>query len=429
MHRVWKQFEKSESIADQLSLWADQKPFGFCFRGDGWGAKNDSTFDAFAGVGEFSKFAGNLTKAPNFVDQANDYVISVLGYDLKNELEALTSNNPSSVEMEQLSLVIPEIIVLQKAKEVHIGIRTEVSSHISHNTIWNEIEVQKPTGLKLTLSTPIYKWTKEQYLAKIRKAKDYIQLGEIYQANICQEVNWTNADIEPAALFNHGFYNNPNPFSVFVRLNDKHILSWSPERFLSFNDRKVISQPMKGTAPRGQSKEEDEKLKKQLSQSEKDRRENVMIVDMVRNDLSLFAEKNSVSVPELYTIDTYPSVHQMHSTVKSTLKKDVPQLEALLKAFPMASMTGAPKIRAMQVIEELESSSRGVFSGSIGYFTPSKQADFNVVIRTLVYEKSKQFLSAHVGGGITAMSDEENEFDECLTKLKPIQNLLYEFEK
>ena len=429
MNRAWKQFPASESIAQRLALWSSHSEFGFCFRGDGWGAKNGNDCKVLAGAGMFSTYSGALNTASDFIDHANDYVFSSLGYDLKNSLEKLSSENSLSIEIDALVLCIPKIVVFEKDKEISIGIRSEILPEITHSEVLQQIESVETFDITQKVSTPHFKWTREQFVTKIKEAKKYIQLGEIYQANICQEVIWSEAQIDPASLFNSGFESNPNPFSVYVRLQDKHILSWSPERFLSFDDRKVLSQPMKGTAPRGVTKQEDELHKKELAQSEKDRRENVMIVDMVRNDLSHFAEKNSVKVPELYKIDTYPSVYQMHSTVISTLRPKVSQFDALLKAFPMGSMTGAPKIRAMQIIDNLETSSRGIFSGTIGLFTPDGKADFNVVIRTLIYDRNKQLLSAHVGGGITALSDEESEYEECLVKLEPIQKLLYEIEK
>jgi para-aminobenzoate synthetase component 1 len=429
MDRVWKQFDTNNSIAERLALWSSKSEFGFCFRGDGWGAKNNSKFAALAGIGVFANYSGTLKEASDFVDQANDYVVSSLSYKLKNELENLSSNNPTSIEIKPFLLTIPEVVVIEGEGQVRIGIRGEILSQKAHEDVLSDIENIKSNPSQQQASKPNLKWSRNEYLTKIRKTKDYIQLGEIYQANICQEINWSQAQIQPALLFNRGYENNPNPFSVYVRLNNKHILSWSPERFLSLNDREVLSQPMKGTAPRGIDKKEDDMLKAQLAKSEKDRRENVMIVDMVRNDLSHFAEKKSVHVPELYKIDTYPSVHQMHSTVKSILRTEVSQFSALLKAFPMASMTGAPKVRAMQVIDDIESSGRGMFSGSIGFFAPNGKADFNVVIRTLIYDDIKQLLSAHVGGGITALSDEESEYEECLVKLDPIRKLLYEIEK
>jgi para-aminobenzoate synthetase component 1 len=281
-----------------------------------------------------------------------------------------------------------------------------------------------PTPWQAMHRGPSHVASKTNYLQDLQLLKQHIQRGDVYQANYCQEFVWSDMEIDPAALFLEGFDRMPNPFSGFVAIDKQYLLCFSPERFLRFDGKRVTSQPMKGTSPRGTTPEEDLENLEALRASEKDRRENVMIVDLVRNDLSHHAEKGSVHVPELYTIETYPKVHQMHSTVVADIKSGVHAFEVLLHAFPMGSMTGAPKIRAMELLDQLERSRRGIYSGTIGFFTPEGNGDFNVVIRSLVYDAEQARLSCHAGGGITILSDPHAEYEESLVKARPIFELL-----
>ena len=216
------------------------------------------------------------------------------------------------------------------------------------------------------------------------------------------------------------------PFSAFFDWNDHSIMCGSPERYLKKLGNQLISQPIKGTMRRGADAEEDEALKAQLSADPKERSENIMITDLVRNYLSKVATKGSVQVDELCGIYTFETVHQMITTISAELKDGVSIAELIQATFPMGSMTGAPKVRAMQIIEELEVSKRGVYSGAMGYIDPEGNMDFNVVIRSLLYNKKKRYLSALVGGAITAASDPEREYDECLLKAQALFKALQE---
>jgi para-aminobenzoate synthetase component 1 len=207
-------------------------------------------------------------------------------------------------------------------------------------------------------------------------------------------------------------------------VRDKHLLCGSPERFLKKDGNKLISQPIKGTAGRGHDDQSDQMLKENLLKDPKEQSENVMIVDLVRNDLSRTALKGSVQVEELFGIYPFKQVYQMISTVTSELQSGVHLVDAIRSAFPMGSMTGAPKVRAMELIEDYESIKRGLYSGAVGYITPEEDFDFNVVIRSLIYNKQKQYVSAIVGGAITDKSDPEKEYDECLLKAKPLFDTL-----
>ena len=201
-------------------------------------------------------------------------------------------------------------------------------------------------------------------------------------------------------------------------------MSATPERYIKKDGCKVISQPIKGTEKRSDNKKEDQQLALELSNDEKERSENIMIVDLVRNDLSRTAKKGSVKVKELCKIYTFDQVHQMISTVESKVKKSTNPIDIIETTFPMGSMTGAPKISAMQIIEELEETKRGLYSGAVGYISPKGNFDFNVVIRSILYNETKQYVSYSVGGAITAKSNPLKEYEECLVKAKAMRQVL-----
>jgi para-aminobenzoate synthetase component 1 len=250
--------------------------------------------------------------------------------------------------------------------------------------------------------------------------KQHIQSGDIYEINFCQEFFSEATQFNPLETYINLKQFSPTPFSAYYRSNHHYLICASPERFLMKKGNEVISQPIKGTIKRGTDIVEDEKLKKQLKNDEKERAENIMIVDLVRNDLSRIAKEGSVKVNELCKIYSYPQLHQMISTISAKVDKQLDFTEIIKACFPMGSMTGAPKIKAMELIEKYESFKRGLFSGSVGYITPEGDFDFNVVIRSLFYNSVNHYLSFMVGSAITAKSDPEKEYEECLLKAKGI---------
>ncbi len=247
--------------------------------------------------------------------------------------------------------------------------------------------------------------------------------GDIYEVNFCQEFYDENADIDPFSVYQALKEISPVPFGAFYRLGDKYLMCASPERFLKKVDSKLISQPIKGTAKRGLTEEEDQAIINELQTNPKERAENIMITDLVRNDLSRSACKGTVNVDELCGVYTYPQVHQMISTISSELRDDIDPIDAIKMAWPMGSMTGAPKVSAMKIIEELECTKRSMYSGSIAYITPEKDFDFNVVIRSLLYDTNTKYLSCTFGGAITMQSKAESEYEECLLKAKAIKSI------
>jgi para-aminobenzoate synthetase component 1 len=264
--------------------------------------------------------------------------------------------------------------------------------------------------------------SQDNYEQRFEAIKEHIQQGDIYEMNFCHEFYAENAEINPFETYTKLNELTNAPFSTFYKNKENYILCGSPERYIKKEGDKIITQPIKGTAKRGKTEEEDEQIKLELSQNEKERSENIMIVDLVRNDLSKTAKRASVKVEELCKVYTFDTVHQMISTVISEIKKTTHPVEVLRTTFPMGSMTGAPKVESMKIIEELETTKRGVYSGAIGYFKPNQDFDFNVVIRSLLYNQKKKYLSFMVGGAITNKANAEDEYKETLLKAEAMIN-------
>jgi para-aminobenzoate synthetase component 1 len=267
-----------------------------------------------------------------------------------------------------------------------------------------------PTGGALPLASG---FTREEYLRAVRRAKEYIAAGDIYQVNLSQRLHARLAS-DAFSLYQRLQESNPAPFAAYFTTPEAAIVSCSPERFLEVRGREVETRPIKGTRPRGATPEEDARLAAELLASEKDRAENVMIVDLERNDLGRVCEFGSVHVPELFAVESYATVHHLVSTVRGRLRPEMTALDCLRASFPGGSITGAPKVRSMEIIEELEPTRRGVYTGAIGYLCFSGDMDVNIVIRTLVVKGETAYFQ--VGGGIVADSDPEAEYQETIDK-------------
>ncbi|QNP51485.1 anthranilate synthase component I family protein [Hymenobacter qilianensis] len=265
---------------------------------------------------------------------------------------------------------------------------------------------------------------KAAYLAAVESIREDILNGEVYELNLCQEFYAEHVTIEPVQTFLQLNSASPTPFAGFYKWQDQYLLCASPERFLRQQHDVLISQPIKGTIRRGLTPEQDEELRHQLRHNEKEQAENLMIVDLVRNDLARVAVTGSVQVPELFGLYSFRHVWQMVSTVQAQRRPDCDLVDTLRATFPMGSMTGAPKIRAMQLIEQYEHSGRGLYSGSLGVIWPSGDFDFNVVIRSLQFNAATGYLSFQVGSAITYDSVPEQEYDECLLKAKAMLEVL-----
>jgi para-aminobenzoate synthetase component I len=356
-----------------------------------------------------------------FSDSLNDWLFGFFSYDLKNQTEKLYSKNSDDINFPLLVFFQPEILFIVKDNFLQIGLIEDDTR--SQDDIFSQINEFKSVGKSYSKPEINSKTSKEEYLENVSKIKQHIQKGDIYEMNYCIEFFSKNALIDPVESFIQLNKISPSPFAAFFKYNNKYLICSSPERFLKKKSNTITSQPIKGTISRGLNSEEDAILSQRLYNDPKERSENVMIVDLVRNDLSKTAKKDSVKVPELFGIYKFAKVHQMISTVTSEIDEEYHYIDVIKSAFPMGSMTGAPKIRAMQIAEEYETTKRGLYSGSIGYISPEKDFDFNVVIRSVLYNKTKLYLSFMAGSAITSGSIPHMEYEECLLKAQSMASI------
>ena len=361
---------------------------------------------------------GGFSALEEFRKQHAGWMTGFLTYDLKNEVEDLSSSNTNDLHFPDLYFFIPKHLILV------INGEAEVISAGAQKVI-DEIDAQQliPIGIDSQIQISS-RFSREEYLETVEKIKEHITRGDIYVTNFCQEFFAETAGIDPLKLFIKLNSISPNPFSAFFKLKDKYILSASPERFLAKRGDKLISQPIKGTSKRYIDPVDDELSKQKLRGHPKEQQENVMIVDLVRNDLTKSAVQGTVKTEELFGIYSFNQVHQMISTVVCDKDESISDVQVVKNTFPMGSMTGAPKVSAMQLMEQYERSKRGVYSGAIGYFSPDGDFDFSVVIRTLLYNSRDKYLSFQVGSAITFHADPEKEYEECLLKAQAILEAL-----
>ncbi|GAB3642687.1 aminodeoxychorismate synthase component I [Spirosoma arcticum] len=353
------------------------------------------------------------------------YLVGYFGYDLKNQLEALESRNPDRLGFPDAYFVEPEWVIDFSQDGVIVtgeGDRRALMNAISGFSLSSHR--RSGEGIFGEGTVIQGRVSPDEYAANVRRIQQHILAGDVYELNYCIEFFAENVGLDPPATYQALNDRSPMPFSSFLKMGDRYVMGASPERFLRKQGQQLLSQPIKGTIRRGQTPDEDAQLRSQLLNSEKERAENLMIVDLVRNDLARSAETGSVHVDELFGIYGFAQVYQMISTVSATLRDGLSWADTLRNAFPMGSMTGAPKIRAMQLIDELEVSRRGVYSGAIGYITPDGDFDFNVVIRSLLYDAQSRYASFSVGSAITYDADPAQEWDECLLKARAIREVL-----
>lgn len=384
------------------------------------------SYDLIVAVEAFTSIQTDYEKAfedlYQYQSKTNDWLFGYLSYDLKNDIEALDSKNHDGLQFPDLYFFQPKKIFLLKGNSLKIQYLNMCDDEIDSDfeDILNQSKIKSQKS-KVAIEQRI---SKENYVKKVEKTLAHIHRGDIYEANFCMEFYANNAIIEPVEIYQKLNNISNSPFAVYFKKNQQYLLSASPERYLKKENEKVISQPIKGTAKRNSNSSLDELNKIELLNNPKERSENIMIVDLVRNDLSQTATKGSVEVEELCKIYSFKQVHQMISTVVSTVSHTTSPIEILRTTFPMGSMTGAPKISAMKIMEELEETKRGLYSGAVGYFTPSGNFDFNVVIRSILYNSENQYLSFSVGSAITSEAIPENEYEECLLKAKAMFEVL-----
>ncbi len=390
-----------------------------------------ATYDAVLAVEAFTSFQTDCFDAfhqlKEYQSVTKDWIFGYLSYDLKNDIEDLTSQNFDGLNFPDLFFFQPKKIFLLKGNVLETHYLELVSDELENDlkaieTIDdNHIHKTKSVSNAIKISLRIHK---DEYFDKVKTMLAHIHRGDIYEANFCQEFYAEDTVIDPLETYTKLNAISKPPFASYLKLYDKFLLSASPERYIKKAGLQITSQPIKGTAKRSINKAEDHQLKTNLSRDVKERSENIMIVDLVRNDLSRTAVKGSVNVEELCKVYTFDQVHQMISTVTSKVDVETHPVDIIRTTFPMGSMTGAPKISAMQIIETLEATKRGLYSGTVGYFTPDNDFDFNVVIRSILYNQSNRYVSYSVGGAITAKSDPMKEYEECLIKAKAMREVL-----
>jgi para-aminobenzoate synthetase component I len=414
-------------IKKQMLNWANR--FNICSFLDNHRYPSDySGIECLVAAGALTIFSPTeniLPQLSRFCQQHNDWLFGHISYDCKNAIEPLHSSHPDHIGFPDIFFFQPEIVLQLKENQLIISSLTKEPP-----IIFDEI-INSPWTMDHGPSTvPIEpRMTKDEYIAIIEKLLKHIQRGDCYEINFCQEFFAPNTQIDPVCVYEKLTAISPNPFACFYKIDDAHLLCASPERYLQKKGSKIISQPIKGTGKRNfESVEEDNQLKKELQQSEKDRTENVMVVDLVRNDLSKVCKEATVQVEELFGVYSFPQVHQLISTISGELKEGMDLADILKAGFPMGSMTGAPKRRVMELIEQYEKTKRGIYSGAVGYISPDNDFDFNVVIRSILYNAKTQYLSYQVGGGITSNSNPEKEYEECLLKAEAIKKVLQEGE-
>ena len=423
---VYKSISSPKLFKKQLLIWSQQ------FREITFMDSNDypqeySNYDCILAVDALTSIKTDSHNAFEDLKQyqqiTKDWIFGYLSYDLKNDVEELQSQNVDGLHFPDLFFYQPKKIFLLKEDQLEMQYLNMCDDEFDDDfsEILESVLVEEAIESVLNIQQRI---SKESYLNKVGKMLEYIQQGDLYEANFCMEFYAEHTTINPLEKFLKLNEISKPPFAVFFKNHKQFLLSASPERYLKKENENLISQPIKGTAKRFLDPVKDELSKNNLSLDPKERAENIMITDLVRNDLSHTAQKGSVLVKELCGLYSFMQVHQMISTVTSKLDFQYSAIDAIKTTFPMGSMTGAPKISAMKIIEELEETKRGLYSGAVGYFTPTGDFDFNVVIRSILYNQERQYVSFSVGSAITSLSIPEMEYEECLLKAKAMREVL-----
>lgn len=414
--------DDTDSFKSKALLWSDSFNTACYFDSNNF-SDPYSAFGVYIGAGKVAELTdsdkSSFVALEQFLNSNKGYIPGYFSYDLKNEIENLNSENPDNLEFAKIYFFLPKHSILIRNNEISIF-------SDDADEVWRAINKTILNQSKEQVSVPKIRgrFNRNEYIQTVREIQKHIQRGDIYEMNFCQEFYSEDVEINPLELFTELNNLSPTPFANYFKIDNQYIISATPERFLSRRGNKLISQPIKGTSSRNSDSTKDRLQKEELLLNEKERAENVMIVDLVRNDLTKSAKPGTVRVEELFGIYSFKQVHQMISTVVCELRENLSNPKIIANTFPMGSMTGAPKIKAMQLADKYERSQRGVYSGAIGYFAPDGDFDFNVVIRTILYNRKQKYLSFHVGSAITLDSDPEKEYEECLLKGKAIRAVL-----
>jgi para-aminobenzoate synthetase component I len=411
------------SLIRQALSWADQFSI-CCLLNNNNIAYPNQAFPLMLGAGAVSSISENAGSAfeslKKYYKSSNELLIGFFGYDLKNEIEQLSSNNTDKLGFPDLLFFRPAHLLFFENDQLVIESTDDPDLIFQQITSFQISEVTS-----INISPAIHeRVSKEEYLQTLERIKSHLLEGDIYEMNYCMEFFAEQASINPIETYLKLNEISPMPFSSYLKFEDKYLICASPERFLKKENNRLLSQPIKGTRKRSPDPKEDARLKKELAESKKELAENMMIVDLVRNDLAKSSVPGTVKAEELFGIYSFAQVHQMISAISSEKRKGVHFIDTIKNAFPMGSMTGAPKISAMKLIEKYELSKRGLFSGALGYIDHNENFDFNVVIRSLLYNAESGYLSFQAGSAITYDSDPEQEYEECLLKAAAIRKAL-----
>ena len=415
----------SANFIEKALHWANRFD-SVCYLDSNGYRDNHGQINVFIAVGEEKAFVATedsdaFRGIQTFIDAHQDaWVPGFLAYDLKNQLEpSLRTREDNRTDMPDAYFFLPRYTLLigQHNVEIRADEPDEAMKEIYDTSTKND-------NNPVFHGEIMHRMSKPAYMDAFARIQNHLKQGDCYEINLCQEFYAERVSLDPLQLYQRLNELSPTPFSSYFKFRDHYILSASPERFLSKNGNTLISQPIKGTARRGKTQAEDELLKTELATNSKEISENIMIVDLVRNDLTRSAVPGTVRTTELAKVYSFNQVHQLISTITCQVDPVIKPIQAIAHAFPPGSMTGAPKIRAMEIIDECENSRRGVYSGALGYFSPQGSFDFSVVIRTLLYNAKTEYLSFHTGGAITLESDPEQEYHECLLKGKALFEVL-----
>lgn len=428
MNRIKESFpfpiQELENIKRRMLYWANQHNILLFLDSNNY-TNAIGSYECLMAVGAHDMINnddGAFTALKKHQMQQKDWLFGHIAYDFKNKLEQLQSNHSKKFHFAELSFFCPQIVCYIPRGSNKICIE---SITLNPFDIWQEIQNQKIEIQDTHLNEIefIKRSDKDDYIQIIEQLKKHLKDGDCYEINFCNEAYCHDAIINPLICFEQLNTHSKAPFAAYYKLDEQYLMCASPERYLRKEGNKIIAQPIKGTAARKDNIDEDEQQKQALFHSIKERAEHIMIVDLMRNDLARFCEIDSVNVDELLGIYSFPQVHQMISTISGQLHADFDLLDAVQYSFPMGSMTGAPKIMVMQLIEQYEKSRRELFSGCVGYISPDGDFDFNVVIRSLFYNATSQYLSYQTGGAITSDSIAEQEWEETCLKAKALENI------
>jgi para-aminobenzoate synthetase component 1 len=412
--------ENLPNIKEQMLHWINQ--FSVCsFLDNHQYASGYHSVECMGAAGALECFKGNevAKDIDRFYQFNQDWLFGHFGYDY------CTHNVKSSQEKNQIGFSVANFFRPDHILFLNNDRLTIESYSLLPDTIFKAISTITIVSTKITPIKTTGSISKEQYLLTIQALLNHIQKGDCYEINFCQEFHATTVQLDPVSVYTQLTALSPTPFACYYKEDNAHLLCASPERWLKKQGEMILSQPIKGTLKRDTNNlENDTLLKNELYQSSKDRSENVMVVDLVRNDFSRVCIPGTVKVEELFGIYSFPQVHQMISTVSGQLMENISMETLVATGFPMGSMTGAPKKKVMELIGLYEPMQRGIFSGAVGYINPQKDFDFNVVIRSLLYDTKNKYLSYSVGSGITIYSNPEQEYQECLLKAKAMETIL-----